>query len=249
MQQPVLTMQGLVGGYSRKRPVLKQVNVDVYPGELVGLIGLNGAGKSTLMKHVIGLLQPQEGQVEVCGHRLAAANEAYRSSFAFVPESPLLYDELSVWEHLEWTAMAYGIEEKTFQGRAERLMERFRMTAEREKFAGHLSKGMRQKVMLMCAFLVKPPLYIVDEPFLGLDPLAIQALLEQMKEEKLSGSGLIVSSHMLSMLETYCDRYVVLHNGAVAAQGTAEDVIAAAGTPPEGKVEQAFFRLVGGGSL
>jgi ABC-2 type transport system ATP-binding protein len=249
MRQSVLAMRGVVGGYSRKRPVLTHIDVHVNPGELVGLIGLNGAGKSTLMKHVIGLLQPQEGEIEVCGHRLATANEAYRASFAFVPESPLLYDELSVWEHLEWTAMAYNVEENTFKGRAERLMKRFRMTAERSKFAGHLSKGMRQKVMLMCAFLVKPPLYIVDEPFLGLDPLAIGALLEQMKEEKENGSGLIVSSHMLSMLETYCDRYIVLHDGKIVAQGTAEDVIAAAGTPSEGKVEQAFFRLVGGGGL
>lgn len=247
MNDTVLDVQGVVGGYSRKRPVLRRVNVTVKAGELVGLVGLNGAGKSTLMKHIIGLLRPQEGEVEVCGRRLETANEAYRSSFAFVPESPLLYDELSVWEHLEWTAMAYGVPEETFRMRAEALLERFRMGAERKKFAAHLSKGMRQKVMLMCAFLVKPPLYIIDEPFLGLDPLAIQALLEQMREEKLAGAGLIVSSHMLTMMESYCDRYVVLHEGAVAAQGTAADIIASAGTPPEGTVEAAFFRLVGGG--
>jgi ABC-2 type transport system ATP-binding protein len=249
MNKPVLTVTNLVGGYSRKRPVLKQVNVEVQQGELVGLLGLNGAGKSTLMKHVIGLLQPQEGAVAVCGHQLQTSNEAYRSSFAFVPESPLLYDELSVWEHMEWTAMAYGVEERVFRARAEQLLERFRMGDERKKFAGHLSKGMRQKVMLMCAFLVRPPLYVIDEPFLGLDPLAIQALLEQMKEEKQNGSGLIVSSHILSMLETYCDRYAVLHQGEVVAEGRAEDVIAAAGTPPEGRVEAAFFRLVGGPTL
>jgi len=244
--QPVLNIRDMVGGYSRKRPVLQQINVKVYPGELVGLIGLNGAGKSTLMKHVIGLLQPHEGDVEVCGHRLTTDTEAYRSSFAFVPESPVLYDELSVWEHLEWTAMAYGVEKREFESRAERLLDRFRMSKERAKFAGHLSKGMRQKVMLMSAFMAKPPLYIVDEPFLGLDPLAIQALLEQMREEKLAGSGLIVSSHMLSMLETYCDRYLVLHDGVVVAQGTAEDIIAAAGLPNGRRVEEAFFTLVGG---
>jgi len=242
----VLSVRGLVGGYSRKRPVLKQVDASVRPGELVGLLGLNGAGKSTFMKHIIGLLLPQAGEIEVNGHTLQSSTEAYRASFAFVPESPLLYDELSVWEHLEWTAMAYGVEEKTFRERAEKLLERFRMGAERNKFAGHLSKGMRQKVMLMCAFLARPPLYVIDEPFLGLDPLAIRALLEQMREEKEAGCGLIVSSHILSMLESYCDRYIVLHEGTVLASGDAADVVAAAGTPPEGKVEQAFFRLVGG---
>lgn len=242
--QPVLAIRDLVGGYNRRRPVLRNIHIEVRPGELVGLIGLNGAGKSTLMKHVIGLLRPHQGKVEVCGHALETGNEAYRASFTFVPETPVLYDELSVWEHLEWTAMAYGVEEKTFYRRAEQLLERFRMSKERAKFAGHLSKGMRQKVMLMCAFIAKPPLYIVDEPFLGLDPLAIHALLEQMKEEKMAGSGLIVSSHMLSMMESYCDRYVILHEGEVAAQGTAEEIIAASGGI--GKVEEAFFRLVGG---
>ena len=246
MNETILQITGLVGGYSRRRPVLRDVDASVRSGELVGLLGLNGAGKSTLMKHIIGLLLPQAGTVEVCGRTLQADVEAYRSSLAFVPESPLLYDQLSVWEHLEWTAMAYGVDEKTFRQRADRLLERFRMGAERNKFAGHLSKGMRQKVMLMCAFLVRPPLYVIDEPFLGLDPLAIEALLEQMREEKLAGSGLIVSSHILSMLESYCDGYVVLHEGSFVARGSAGDVIAAAGTPPEGKVEQAFFKLVKG---
>jgi len=246
MEQPVLEIRDLTGGYSRKRPVLKNVGLEVRPGELVGLLGLNGAGKSTLMKHVIGLLRPHAGEVKVCGETLETAGDRYRVSLAFVPESPALYEELSVREHLEWTAMAYGVDERTFRTRAERLLARFRMEREIGKFAGHLSKGMRQKVMLMCAFLVRPPLYVIDEPFLGLDPLAIQALLEQMKEEKEAGAGLIVSSHILAMLEQYCDRYVVLHEGAVAAKGTAEDVVAAAGTAPEHKVEAAFFRLVGG---
>lgn len=226
--------------------MLKQVDALVQPGELVGLLGLNGAGKSTLMKHIIGLLQPHAGEVRVNGYALGTSTQAYRGSFAFVPESPLLYDELSVWEHLEWTAMAYGVEERAFRERAERLLERFRMGDERRKFAAHLSKGMRQKVMLMCAFLVRPPLYVIDEPFLGLDPLAIRALLEQMREEKEAGSGLLVSSHILSMLESYCDQYVVLREGSVVASGTADDLVAAAGTPPEGKVEQAFYRLTGG---
>ena len=246
MENRVLTVRGLTGGYHRKRPVFVSVDVQVRSGELVGLLGLNGAGKSTLMKHMIGLLKPFAGSVEICGLTPETGGEAFRSSFVFVPESPLLYDGLTVWEHLEWTAMVYGLDEREFRDRAERLLERFRMSGERGKMAEHLSKGMKQKVMLMCAFLVRPPLYIIDEPFLGLDPLSTRVLLAQVEEEKRAGSGLIVSSHMLSMLESYCDRYVVLHGGAVVARGTAEEVIAAAGTPPEGKVEQAFYRLVGG---
>lgn len=247
MERTVLSVHGLTGGYSRKRPVLRDVSVEVRRGELVGLLGLNGAGKSTFMKHVIGLLTPHEGSVAVLGRTFEQSAESYRSSYTFVPESPSLYEELTVWEHLEWTALAYRMEEGTFRRRAEALLKTFRMADERSKFARHLSKGMRQKVMIMCAFLVRPPLYVIDEPFLGLDPLAIHALLEEMRAEKENGSALVVSSHILSMLESYCDRYIVLHQGRIVAQGTMEEVIRAAGTSPEGRIEAAFFRLVGGG--
>lgn len=248
MGEPALEIAGLTGGYNRRRPVLRNIDASVQPGELVGLLGLNGAGKSTLMKHIVGLLLPQEGTVRVNGRTLASSNEAYRASLAFVPESPALYEELTVWEHLEWNAMAYGMERNSFLARAERLLEAFRMTREKDKLSALLSKGMRQKVMLMCAFLVRPPLYIIDEPFLGLDPLAIRSLLDLMREEKKAGSALLVSSHILSMLESYCDRYIILHEGAVIASGDAEEIIRTAGTAPEGRVEAAFYRLTGGGA-
>jgi ABC-2 type transport system ATP-binding protein len=246
MSESVLTIDHLVGGYSRNRPVLREVSLKVQPGELIGLIGLNGAGKSTLMKHIIGMLKPHEGKVSVCGKQLEEETEAYRSSYVFVPESPLLYDELSVWEHLEFTAMVYGVERDVFEARAQKLLEHFRMSAERNKFARHLSKGMRQKVMIMCAFLVQPPLYLIDEPFLGLDPLAVRALLKQMDEEKKAGAALMVSSHIIPMMESYCDRYVVLHEGRVLAEGRKPDIIRAAGLSASDELEDAFFKLVGG---
>jgi ABC-2 type transport system ATP-binding protein len=246
MSESVLTIERLVGGYSRNRPVLREVSLKVQPGELIGLIGLNGAGKSTLMKHIIGMLKPHEGKVLVCGKQLEEETGAYRSSYVFVPESPLLYDELSVWEHLEFTAMVYGVERDIFEARALKLLERFRMSSERNKFARHLSKGMRQKVMIMCAFLVHPPLYLIDEPFLGLDPLAVRALLKQMEEEKKAGAALMVSSHIISMMESYCDRYVVLHEGRVLAEGRKPDIIRIAGLSASDELEEAFFKLVGG---
>ncbi|WP_425262720.1 ABC transporter ATP-binding protein [Paenibacillus thermotolerans] len=245
MADQVLSIEQLVGGYSRKKPVLRDITLHIEPGELIGLIGLNGAGKSTLMKHIIGLLHPHQGAVTVCGRELAKDAEAYRSSYAFVPESPLLYDELTVWEHLEFTARVYGLEKDHFEQRAVRLLERFRMTQERSKFARHLSKGMRQKVMIMCAFLIRPPLYLIDEPFLGLDPLAVRALLQQMDEEKKAGAALMVSSHIIPMMETYCDRYAVLHQGRIVALGTKDEVIAKAGGREGLPLEEAFFTLVG----
>jgi ABC-2 type transport system ATP-binding protein len=213
------------------------------PGEMVGLIGLNGAGKSTTLKHILGLLTPHEGTIRVGGVTLQEDPGVYRSSYAYVPESPLLYDELNVREHLRLTAMAYGIGGEAFEQRTGRLYKEFQMEDKQRAMPGHLSKGMRQKVMIMNAFLSEPPLYLIDEPFLGLDPLGIRSLLERMVEMKRAGAGILMSSHILSTLEAYCDRYIVLHRGRVRAQGELRAIAEAAGLP-NGRLEDAFFRLV-----
>ncbi|MDK8183996.1 ABC transporter ATP-binding protein [Paenibacillus sp. UMB4589-SE434] len=221
---PLLNVHHLTGGYSIGKPVLHDVNFTVNPGEMVGLIGLNGAGKSTTMKHILGLMEPQKGKVTLQGMTLAEQPEEYRSGIAYVPESPLLYEALTVREHLVWSATAYGVDEDDFKKRVEHLAKLFHMTSHLDKAAQHLSKGMKQKTMLMCAFAVRPPLYIIDEPFLGLDPLGIRSLLQFMSQMKQEGASLLVSSHILSTIEHYCDRFVLLHQGKVLASGTAEEL-------------------------
>lgn len=222
----VLQLTNVTGGYTRK-PVIKDLSFSIEKGELVGLIGLNGAGKSTTIKHIIGTLIPHSGEIRLNGVTLKENVEAYRSSFSYIPETPVLYDELTLKEHLQLTGMAYGLDEKTLNARAEKLLKEFRMEKRLNWFPSHFSKGMRQKVMIMCAFLVEPSLYIVDEPFVGLDPLAINALLEQMDEMKNQGSSILMSTHILSTAEKHCDRIILLHDGQVRAQGTMEDLRAA----------------------
>lgn len=219
----MLQLTNVTGGYTRK-PVIKDLTFSIGEGELVGLIGLNGAGKSTTIKHIIGTLLPQKGEIRLNGVTLSEDIEKYRSSFSYIPETPVLYDELTLQEHLELTAMAYGIDEKTMKERADKLLKEFRMEKRLKWFPSHFSKGMRQKVMIMCAFLVNPSLYIIDEPFVGLDPLAIQALLDQIDERKKQGSSVLMSTHVLSTAEKYCDRIIFLHEGRVRAQGTMDDL-------------------------
>ncbi|MDQ6422362.1 ABC transporter ATP-binding protein [Paenibacillus sp. LHD-117] len=246
--EKVLQVQGLTGGYSPKRPVLHDIGFDIRPGEMVGLIGLNGAGKSTTIKHILGLLTPQQGEVEVAGVRLAQSPEQYRSAFAYVPESPVLFDELTVEEHLRLSGMAYGVREEDYESRAEELLNEFQMRKKRGAFAAHLSKGMRQKVMIMSALLASPPLYIIDEPFLGLDPLGIRSLLDRLVEVKRGGAAILMSSHILSTVEAYCDRFIVMHQGRIAAQGNLDAIRSAAGFEGRnGSLEDAFYRLVAGG--
>lgn len=246
-EQPVLSVQGLSGGYSINRPVLHDITFQVQPGEMVGLIGLNGAGKSTTMKHILGLMNPQKGEIEVQGKRRTEDSEVYHSALGFVPESPLLYDELTVREHLEFTARSYGVSREDYESRGERLAKLFRMEEKMDSLSTHLSKGMRQKVMIMCAFVARPSLYIIDEPFLGLDPLGIRSLLDFMLELKASGSSILLSSHILSTIENYCDRFVVLHRGSIIAQGTLEEMREQAGRPGL-PLEELFNELVQGGS-
>ena len=215
----LLKINRVTGGYTRN-PVLKDVTFEVNKQELVGLIGLNGAGKSTTIKHVIGLMEPQVGEITINGNTFIQDKENYRKQFTFIPETPILYDELTLEEHLKLTAMAYGLNEETYKERMEFLLDEFRMKKRLKWFPAHFSKGMKQKVMIMCAFLVQPDLYIVDEPFVGLDPLGIQSLLDIMKKMKENGAGILMSTHILATAERYCDRFIILHNGMVKAQGT-----------------------------
>ncbi|WP_410771943.1 ABC transporter ATP-binding protein [Fontibacillus sp. BL9] len=245
-ETPVLQIEQLTGGYSLGRPVLHDINFEVMPGEMVGLIGLNGAGKSTTMKHILGLMTPHRGGVAVQGKTRDENPEAYQSSLAFVPESPLLYEELTVREHLEFAARAYGVDSGDYQERAERLLKLFHMEEKADSLSIHLSKGMKQKVMIMCAFVARPQLYVIDEPFLGLDPLGIRSLLDFMMEMKRSGASILLSSHILSTIENYCDRFILLHRGAVIAQGTLTEIAQQAGMPGAA-LEDIFYSLVKGG--
>jgi len=218
-----LKIEHLTGGYGHI-PVLKDISFNVESGEIVGLIGLNGAGKSTTIKHIIGLLTEQKGKILVEGKSLNESPEEYRKTIGYIPETPILYDELTLREHIEVTAMAYDISMDEAMNRAESLLKTFRLENKLDWFPTHFSKGMKQKVMVLCAFLTKPSLFIIDEPFLGLDPLAINALLELMNEMKNQGSGILMSTHILATAEKYCDRFVVLHNGEVRANGSIDDL-------------------------
>jgi ABC-2 type transport system ATP-binding protein len=219
----LLTIDNLVGGYTRN-PVLKDISFEVKEKEMVGLIGLNGAGKSTTIKHIIGLMEPHKGEIRINEKKFTENKEAYRRMFSFVPETPILYEELTLEEHLRLTAMAYGLSESDYKQRIASLLPEFRMEKRLKWFPAHFSKGMKQKVMIMCAFLVQPSLYIVDEPFVGLDPLGIQSLLDLMKKMKEAGAGILMSTHILATAEKYCDRFIILHEGKIRAQGTLEQL-------------------------
>lgn len=216
-------VEHLTGGYGKK-PVIKDLNFELEKGEIVGLIGLNGAGKSTTIKHMLGLINPMEGKLSISNIKINEDIENYRRKLSYIPESPVIYDELTLEEHIEMTAMAYQLSREEAMRRANPLLKVFRLENELKVFPSHFSKGMKQKVMIICAFIVDPELYIIDEPFLGLDPLGIQSMLDLMVEKRNENRTVLMSTHILATAERYCDRFIILDKGEIVAFGNLEEL-------------------------
>ena len=219
----MLEVKNITGGYINI-PVVKDVSFTVESGQLVGLIGLNGAGKSTTIKEIIGLLTPYQGEILIDGKSLVQDADNYRKKIGFIPETPSLYEELTLKEHLEVVALAYDLTWDQAWSRVQGLLTVFRLDEKLDWFPVHFSKGMKQKVMIICAFMVEPSLLIVDEPFLGLDPVAISDLVNLLEEEKAKGTSILMSTHVLDSAEKMCDFFVILHQGQVRATGNLEEL-------------------------
>lgn len=216
-------VEHLTGGYGKK-PVIKDLNFELEKGEIVGVIGLNGAGKSTTIKHMLGLINPMEGKLSISNIKINEDIENYRRKLSYIPESPVIYDELTLEEHIEMTAMAYQLSREEAMRRAKPLLKVFRLENELKVFPSHFSKGMKQKVMIICAFIVDPELYIIDEPFLGLDPLGIQSMLDLMVEKRNENRTVLMSTHILATAERYCDRFIILDKGEIVAFGNLDEL-------------------------
>lgn len=240
----VLEINQLTGGYS-KEPVIHDISFNIKSGEIIGLIGLNGAGKSTTIKHILGLLRPHSGNIKVMDTAIETDVEAYRRHMGYIPETPILYEELTLREHINMTAMAYGLTPEEVESRKGPLLKRFRLEDKEDTFPSHFSKGMKQKVMLICAFIVEPDLYIIDEPFLGLDPLGIESLIELMISERDKNRSILMSTHILATAERYCDRYIIIDQGRKIADGTLNELREQTGLS-EGTLDDVYIQLTGG---
>jgi len=241
-------------GYEAGKAVIRDVRFDVGAGELVGLIGPNGAGKSTTIRAVLGLLPRTVGDIRFGGGpglrpaRPVDAGEpdgtgGWKGRYAYVPEQPVYYEYLTLWEHLRLAAAVHGLAEEAFSSRAERLLERFRLLEHRHEFPAKFSKGMQQKMMLAIGFMLEPDLYIVDEPFIGLDPHAVRDLLDLLGEERRRGAGILMSTHVLDTAERICDRFVLMNGGTVVARGGLDDVRRQAGLAGDAPLFDCFLEL------
>jgi ABC-type multidrug transport system ATPase subunit len=212
------------------------VTFEVKDGEFAVLLGPNGAGKSTTIKCIIGLLNG-EGDVTVAGHPNKSLEAKRR--FGYVPETPALFDMLTVWEHMEYIAHAYALRE--WEERANILLERFDLDDKKEKLGKELSKGMQQKVSICCALLPDPQVVFFDEPMIGLDPKAIKELKTMFLEMRDRGISLLVSTHIIDSVEDLWDRALIMKEGHILVSGTREEFTASGE-----QLEDVFFRVTEG---
>ena len=218
-----LIINNLVGGYQNV-PVIKGINLEIQSGEAVGLLGLNGAGKSTTIKHILGLLRPISGEITLNGQTLAQNPTEFKQQIAVIPETPVLYPELTLLEHLELTILAYGLDKEKVWPRALELLEIFRLDNKLDWLPIHFSKGMKQKVMIVNAFLTDADLMIIDEPFTGLDPVAVANLIDLINDAKKAGKMILLTTHVLETARRAIERYVVLNNGVIMLDGSLESI-------------------------
>ena len=218
------------------------VTFSVAPGEIVGLVGPNGAGKTTTLRALAGILQPTTGRLLIAGYDVVRQPIAAKGQLAYVPDDPHLFDRLTVWEHFRFTAAAYRL--RGWQEFAESLLVRLELTEKRSALASELSRGMRQKTAVGCACLHRPRALLLDEPLTGLDPRGIRTMKDLIRENAAQGAAVVVSSHLLSMVEDMTTAVLILHRGRVLRHGRLADLRreAVAGEQHE-TLEELFFRL------
>jgi len=211
----MLIVNNLIKRYGKQNAV-DDISFELKGGEVVGLLGPNGAGKSTTIKCIVGLLRKTSGEITIGGFDHLSV-EAKRF-FSYIPETPYVYDLLTVQEHLQFIAQAYGVKE--WKTKANELLEMFELDDKRDKLGRDLSKGMRQKVSICCALLPDPQLLFFDEPMIGLDPKAIKNTKKIFKELKEAGKTILVSTHMIDSVESIADRIMILKDGRILGNDT-----------------------------
>ena len=205
------------------RAAVKDLSFKVKSGEILGLVGPNGAGKTTTMRTVAGIIPATEGTITVSSFDIRSAPIEAKRRLAFVPDDPNLFTNLTVFEHLEFTAELYGCA-PGWRDDAARILAELEMTDRASSTASELSRGMRQKVAIACAFLHSPSLLMLDEPLTGLDPRGIRTLYAMLRESAQKGAAVIVSSHLLSQIETLCTQFLIVREGRALAIGTKDEI-------------------------
>src|SRR4249920_1325602 len=220
------------------------LSFEVAPGEIVGLIGPNGAGKTTTLRSLAGILRPTSGRVCIDGFDLAEQPLEAKRRLAFMPDEPHLFEYLTVMEHLRLVARLYGVTDVA--GRAAALVDELQLTGKEQSLPGELSRGMRQKVVIACGLVRDATTLLFDEPLTGLDPIGLRRMRETIVARARAGAAVLLSSHILHLVEEVCSRVIIMDRGQKVADGTFEELASRADLATAGSsLEQIFLRVTG----
>jgi ABC-2 type transport system ATP-binding protein len=219
-----------------------RLSFNVAPGEIVGLIGPNGAGKTSTLRCMVGIQAPTSGSITIDGHDIVRSPVDAKRHLAFIADEPQLFEYLTVSEHLQLVARIYQVRDAG--RRAGHLIEELQLTGKEHALPGELSRGMKQKVAIACGLLHDPHALLFDEPLTGLDPLGIRHMKETIVARAAQGTAVIVSSHLLHLVEEICTRIVIIHRGARVADGTMAELAAQAREAGAGSTLEEIFLTV-----
>ena len=220
---------------------VRELSFTVQPGEVLGLVGPNGAGKTTTLRVMAGIIPPTRGNVRIAGHDIAAEPIQAKQRLAFFPDEPRLFDYLTVRQHLAFVARLYGVQDH--EARAKPLLEELEIADRADQLPGELSRGMKQKLAIACGLLHSPSAMILDEPLTGLDPLGIRRMKDSILRRKEEGSAIVLSSHLLHLLEEVCSHVLILKKDESIAYDTMAAVHARfSNGDPGASLEDVFIR-------
>ncbi len=212
-------------------------------GDILGLVGPNGAGKTTTLRAITGIIPSSGGSIAVAGHDLTDNPQAVKRATAYVPDDPQLFHDLTVEQHMRFIASAYEV--KDAESRIAGLLTRFELDRKRHAPAADLSRGMRQKLAICCAYLYDPGAILLDEPMTGLDPPGIRTLKQSILERAAAGAAVIISSHLLAMVEDICTHVLILSEGQRRFFGPVDELRTTFGVEANREsLEEIFFKAI-----
>ena len=239
----MIAVEGLTKLYGDVTAV-SGLSFTVEPGKVMGLVGPNGAGKTTALRCMSGIIPATHGRIEIEGRDLRDDPLEAKKLLAFFPDEPRLFDYLTVRQHLEFTGRLYQVRDIAKRGRE--LLDALEMSDKADVLPAELSRGMKQKVALACGFLHQPRVMFFDEPLTGLDPLAIRRTKDLIVQKARDGAAVIISSHLLHLLEEVCSHVLILKRGKKIAHGTLDEIRAEHREgDKDSTLEEIFIRLVG----
>jgi len=219
------------------------LSFSVRPGEVMGLVGPNGAGKTTTLRCLTGIIPATLGTARLCGMDVVADPVGAKRTMAFIPDEPRLFDYLTVAQHLNFVARLYDIGD--YEARAQAILTDLEMADKQQLLPAELSRGMKQKLAIACGLLHQPKVVIFDEPMTGLDPIGMRRMKGVMRRLAKEGAAIILSSHLLGLVEEVCTHLLILKNGVKMADGTVAEVRARFADDADTSLEDVFFRATG----